>query len=611
MELSLVTDGKATRCFEPCGAFKGAKPGWVFKTGGQGLGYYLDALDDSFEQSFRQSKQETSYLFELAERGHFDRLTSLLQDFPHFWQAAEDDGTTLLHWAAVRDDAKFVSQALAVKIAVDVPGPRNQTPLMWAAAGGAVSVMHALITAQADVNAKDESGATPLLHAVQHKQQTSLLRLVAVAENETELPRLVSVTDNKGRNGAHWAAYLGDLSSLKLLSHFGDNLHHLDEKRNTALHQAVAGCRPGVLDFLVNRGVDPELHNADGATCVDLARDHSHAETTSALQRLLKPKGIDVHELAESGAAPFKKKQESGSAKDPMQLLKQYGFGVFWLMCVSITVFEYILDSQILAEQYCPVLAAIFERGVFFSLVLFFSIVLGDPGKVTAKIGARPNGLDAYLRLLREGVPVEATRLCTTTWLLKDLRTKYDIWSGACIQEFDHFCNFTGCVIGRNNHRRFIILATIEPLTQLCYIGISAVVAYRDIGFPHDLDEIFWLPYNMAVMFPTAVMTYPLMTVVTLVNMGTSAMVFQLLAQQATLISLNWTVNETMNADRYSHMWVKDACGNRSKKSPFNKGDVLENWKDFWWGRQRADVGPNCPDHIRQLATALKKAGAV
>ncbi|OLP92935.1 hypothetical protein AK812_SmicGene25206 [Symbiodinium microadriaticum] len=350
MELSLVTDGKATRCFEPCGAFKGAKPGWVFKTGGQGLGYYLDALDDSFEQSgqrqsFRQSKQETSYLFELAPGPNevistdcFPIVaTSLVVQRcnPKKGTTMETIGPARHRFGARAPEPRKYRGIACCGCKRQRPGEQWLFDSKWQQ-----SVMHALITAQADVNAKDEMQTTFNNRQMLRQQQTSLLRLVAVAENETELPR-----------------------SLKLLSHFGDNLHHLDEKRNTALHQAVAGCRPGVLDFLVNRGVDPELHNADGA-----------------LQRLLKPKGnqsasssfrssrcIDVHELAESGAAPFKKKQESGSAKDPMQLLKQYGFGVFWLMCVSITVFEYILDSQILAEQYCPVLAAIFERGVFAS----------------------------------------------------------------------------------------------------------------------------------------------------------------------------------------------------------------------------------------------------
>lgn len=36
-----------------------------------------------------------------------------------------------------------------------------------------------------------------------------------------------------------------DLRSLKLLAHFDINIHHLDERRNTVLHQAVLGKKPG------------------------------------------------------------------------------------------------------------------------------------------------------------------------------------------------------------------------------------------------------------------------------------------------------------------------------------------------------------------------------
>eukprot|EP00913_Durusdinium_trenchii_P023640 g22210.t1 len=175
-------------------------------------------------------------------------------------------------------------------------------------------------------------------------------------------------------------------------------------------------------------------------------------------------------------------------------------------------------------------------------------IALGDPGKVHAAPG-RTSAVEAYLGLLRSGCPVDVGRLCTSTWFSEDLRTKYDVMTGAC--EFDHFCNFTGCAIGRGNHRAFLVLAILEPLTQFCYLFICVVVAYRPVGMPQDcrtrnldLDQLLWLPYNMAMHMPSAAMQYPFMALVSILNICTAPPVIYLLITQFFMISMNWTVNE-------------------------------------------------------------------
>eukprot|EP00435_Cladocopium_sp_Y103_P017749 s2691_g4.t1 len=310
-----------------------------------------------------------------------------------------------------------------------------------------------------------------------------------------------------------------------------------------------------------------QLWECSGATCLDLARDQGDKAMMSALERLLKPKGLNAQELAETGSAAFKKRDVTVNSKDPSKILKQYGAGMFWLMCVSITVVEYLLDTRPIIYDLTPNLAIFFEVGTAICLALFFFIALGDPGKVHVLPGRTP-GLEAYLGLLRQGYSVDAARLCTTTWLLKDdLRTKFDVMTGACIQEFDHFCNFTGCAIGRGNHRSFLLLATIEPCTQLCFLAMCVAVAYRPVGMPQDTDQFFWLPYNMALHMPTAAWQYPFMALVSILNIATVPMVVYLWMTQILMISMNWTVNEHINCARYSHFWVFDTYGNRREES--------------------------------------------
>ena len=65
VELSVTINSALTRSLEqrsfvPAGAFRGARPGAVFKTGEQGLGYYLDANRGEADTGAPTATGETS-----------------------------------------------------------------------------------------------------------------------------------------------------------------------------------------------------------------------------------------------------------------------------------------------------------------------------------------------------------------------------------------------------------------------------------------------------------------------------------------------------------------------------------------------------------------------
>merc|ERR1719499_2746485 len=96
-----------------------------------------------------------------------------------------------------------------------------------------------------------------------------------------------------------------------------------------------------------------------------------------------------------------------------------------------------------------------------------------DPGKLPARTKGA-SGVEELMRALDSDGPTNSvpdiSRLCTTTWVLKDLRTKYCAQTGACVQEFDHWCVWLNCSIGKKNHRQFMCLAIVENLTQITYL---------------------------------------------------------------------------------------------------------------------------------------------
>eukprot|EP00932_Pfiesteria_piscicida_P012433 SRR837773.23811.p1 GENE.SRR837773.23811~~SRR837773.23811.p1 ORF type:complete len:329 (-),score=117.53 SRR837773.23811:18-899(-) len=259
-------------------------------------------------------------------------------------------------------------------------------------------------------------------------------------------------------------------------------------------------------------------------------------------------------------------------------------FPAFWLICVSLAMFQYLTELRATSYQVCPVASFLFEIGVPASLIIFFSVALGDPGKVPSKVKGR-SGVEELMRSLdggaKDGEEPDINRLCTTTWVLKDLRTKFCTQTNACVEEFDHYCVWLNNSIGKGNHRQFVALAIVEWLTQLvhiyvCFQMMRELVAYDALSS--------WL-YGV-------IMGYPLLTVIFVVQCLTCPWVLMLIIHQLRLVIMNLTTNEIMNMHRYDHFWSMKVLGegriSKQFSNPFNKGGAIANCLDFWWHRRRS-----------------------
>ncbi len=80
--------------------------------------------------------------------------------------AAQGDGMTALHWAAMKNDAELAQTLLYAGANVRATTRiGNYTPLLLAAKNGNAAVMEPLIANGADVNAATANGTTPLMFA--------------------------------------------------------------------------------------------------------------------------------------------------------------------------------------------------------------------------------------------------------------------------------------------------------------------------------------------------------------------------------------------------------------------------------------------------------------
>merc|ERR1719401_906343 len=244
------------------------------------------------------------------------------------------------------------------------------------------------------------------------------------------------------------------------------------------------------------------------------------------------------------------------------------------------------MDLRVTSYAVAPTASMLFEIGVPMSLAIFFYVALADPGKLPARVKGR-SGVEELMRLIdggaKAGEEPDISRLCTTTWVLKDLRTKYCAQTGACIEEFDHYCVWLNTSIGKGNHRQFVCLAIVEWLTQLCHIYICWCMARELVKYEGFFSWVFsvWA-------------TYPLLGFLSMIQCLTTPWVAMLIMHQGRLVFSNLTTNEMMNMHRYEHFWVTGMVesGRMQKlfRNPFHKGSAWANFADFWWKRQRSKV---------------------
>ena len=156
-----------------------------------------------------------SPIADAASRGDREAVKALLKEAADV-NAAQGDGMTALHWAAMNGDLELAEMLIVagantrattrlgsytplylasqhghggvisalVKAGSDVKSgtPNGTTPLMVAAAAGKVEAVQALIDAGADKSAKDAHSESPLTWASWHLRDNDVLKLLLYGE---------------------------------------------------------------------------------------------------------------------------------------------------------------------------------------------------------------------------------------------------------------------------------------------------------------------------------------------------------------------------------------------------------------------------------------------
>lgn len=211
-----------------------------------------------------------------------------------------EDGSTLLHLAAIDQNVKVVNYLLDKGAEVDAKSNEEHTPLQLAATRNPdVGVVAALIQAGADVNVKANTGCNSLHYAAM-SGFGQVERIELLLKNKADLES----RENGGKTPLMWAVSSEkNFPVVKCLVEQGADLKTKDNFGNSLLHEAVWMNKESdvVVKYLVERGADINAKNDQGKTPLEFALSIEGADKNT-------PAVIYLQSLADAAQAEADKK---------------------------------------------------------------------------------------------------------------------------------------------------------------------------------------------------------------------------------------------------------------------------------------------------------------
>jgi ankyrin repeat protein len=164
--------------------------------------------------------------------------------------------------AAQANDLATVKDLLGKGVDANMRGPDRNTPIMEAAYAGHVEMAKLLLDHGADLSAKKTDGASATLLIGDHKDVGALFKNVS---------QLVD------------AASSGDMRTLQELIDSGTPVNGLDQNGRAALNEAAWNAKTEAVKLLLDKGANPNIRKADGASPADRAAGQKHQDIVDLL----------------------------------------------------------------------------------------------------------------------------------------------------------------------------------------------------------------------------------------------------------------------------------------------------------------------------------------
>ena len=218
----------------------------------------------------------------------------------------------MLPLAALSGNAGAVKVLLEAGADLEARNESGHTPLDWAALAGNAGAVMVLLEVGANLEARNESGHTPLHIAALAGNAGAVMALLEVGANlearneyggtplyiaafwgnsEAVTVLLEAGADLEARNESgttplHIAALRGNAETVTVLLEAGADLEARNESGTTPLHMAALGGNAETVTALLEAGADPKARDNDGNLPFDYAKDNEHLTETDAYWKL-------------------------------------------------------------------------------------------------------------------------------------------------------------------------------------------------------------------------------------------------------------------------------------------------------------------------------------
>ena len=166
----------------------------------------------------------------------------------------------------------------------------DRSALHCAAQESAAAVDRVLTDSLGDLEARDSTGATPLVLAARFNHTDTLERLVEAGAN-------VESRDENKRTPIIWASWNGHTATVEKLASMGADVNAATEDGRTGLMLAAMAGHTATVEALAQLGADVNAARQSGSTGLILAAWAGHTATVEVLAQL----GADVNAANKNG----------------------------------------------------------------------------------------------------------------------------------------------------------------------------------------------------------------------------------------------------------------------------------------------------------------------
>ncbi|KAK4442326.1 ankyrin repeat-containing domain protein [Podospora aff. communis PSN243] len=276
-------------------------------------GANIEGLDD---------EDYTPLVHAVQTHKHMNVVTALLENKADPNVRYSYDKRTPLHDVVYRRPRIQLDEMadLLIKYGADIEARdyKGMTPLCYAVSVLATESVEFLIEKGADVESRDIYGWRPLFWAIAPEGLTSEPRIVTALLDFGQAD--IEATENIGRTPLMVAAGWGNQTSIRLLIDRGADINSRSQDGRTALHFAVGSDsfwskeeRDGRIEALVELGADIDAVDPDGRTPLSIAAEYKMEPAV----RLLVEKGAEVNSRDKAGRTPLSWLEEPRDLRYP------------------------------------------------------------------------------------------------------------------------------------------------------------------------------------------------------------------------------------------------------------------------------------------------------